>query len=137
MRGSKPRWVKELARDSIYRLLRLAEQVYKEDRNRGRRYVELALRISRKYNVRLPQEYKKRICKNCHALMIPGFNARVRTSRSGVVLWICEECGHVRKFGYVKEKSKKSHGKGEGREKRVNRGSNSRGKKASGKGPVG
>ncbi len=132
MRKQKPRWVRDIARDFIVRHLKLAEEAYKTDRKLAHRYIELAIKASRKYNVRIPKEYKKRICPKCHALMIPGFNATIRVSR-GYVLWVCGECGHVRRFGYVKEKGKADKATGASGEKRTNNRGYTGGKKAPGK----
>ncbi len=105
MRKKRPNWVKKIASEFVSRMLNLAEEVYKDDPKLGKRYIELALKASKKYNIRLPREQKMRICKKCHALMIPGFNTDVRVTKDAVI-WICGECGHVKRFRRSKEDSK-------------------------------
>ncbi len=130
MRKRRPDWVRKLAKGFMMRLLELAETTYRRDRELGKRYAELAVRTSRKYNVRIPKEYKRRICKKCNAFLIPGFNARVRISTSTrTVVWICEECGNVKRYGYAKEKSKGAKTPSEDREEGSNPGHNPRNKK--------
>ena len=114
----KPSWVKETAGKSILRVLQLAEMNLRSDAKLSKRYVEIAIRISKKYNVDLPKNYSKRICKHCHTLMVPGYNATVRVL-DGVVIWICGECGHVRRFGYVKKTGKPNKTVGENRKERT------------------
>jgi ribonuclease P protein subunit RPR2 len=81
-------------------LFRLAESESLLDHApRARRYVELARRIGMRYNVRVPQEFKRRFCKECHAYLVPSVNARVRVGRSRVVV-TCTACGAVQRFPF-------------------------------------
>ncbi len=102
-RGSKPKWVKELALKRITRLLALAEQSLKDHPERSRRYVELAKKLSSKYNLTIPREMKRRICKKCDAFLLPGLNLAVRTdSQTKSVVYTCLDCGAKKRYGYNK-----------------------------------
>lgn len=92
--------VRKIAAERIDILLNLAEKNLKEDVEISRRYVELARKIGMRYNVQLPREKKRWMCKKCNLLLKPGLNCRVRISGSGGIsrLVICDRCGLARKF---------------------------------------
>ncbi|WP_456368743.1 ribonuclease P protein component 4 [Geoglobus sp.] len=86
---------KRIARERIDFLLNLADKTKFQDYGLSRRYVELAVRIAKKYRIRLKKK-KLRFCRKClhpyrHDRM------RVRVSR-GVVRITCLNCGSVRRF---------------------------------------
>jgi ribonuclease P protein subunit RPR2 len=100
-RSSKPKWVKELALKRIVRLLELAEENLKKHPERSHRYVELTKKLSSKYNVTIPREQKRKICKKCDAFLVPGFNLSIRADRdSKAMVYTCLECGHKKKYVY-------------------------------------
>ncbi len=123
----RPRWVKELAKRFIDRMLELA--MAEKNKSLSSRYVKIALLASRKYNVRVDKDIKRRICKKCYSIMTPGRNAIVRVERNSIV-WICGECGNVKRYGKPKKSGKKSKTSGKNRKKRVDKSNNVRGKKA-------
>lgn len=87
----KPSWVKKSAKEAIDKLLSLAEA----DEKKSKRYTDLAKKKSRKYKIPLGKT-KRKICKKCSALLIPGKNLRVRKApkpKSGLIQ-TCLECGN-------------------------------------------
>jgi ribonuclease P protein subunit RPR2 len=107
LRGPVPKRKKgqerKIARERIDALFRLAEQeALKGKLDRANRYVELGRRIGMRYTVRLPSEYKRRVCKGCHAYLLPPKTARVRV-RDARVVTTCLACGTVMRFPYVRE----------------------------------
>jgi len=60
-----------------------------------KRYISLALDISKHYKVKLPN--KEYICKKCKSYLIPGRNASIRV-RKGRVIIKCLRCGNVKRF---------------------------------------
>jgi len=105
----KPRWQKEIARERIEVLFKIAEEEFSNNRkDLANRYVELARKISMRYNVRIPKELKRKFCKRCHSYIKPGVNSRTRVrSEKKYVLVTCLECGHKMRFPYVREKKSK------------------------------
>lgn len=94
---------RRIARERIDELFRLAEvEALKDNRERANRYVDLARRIGMRYNVRLPSEHKRRMCKECHAYLLPPKTSRVRVGGSRVVT-TCLSCGAIMRFPYVRE----------------------------------
>jgi ribonuclease P protein subunit RPR2 len=99
--------VQDLAKERILTLLAMAEANSRDKPQRSRRYVELARRISSRYNVTIPQELKRRLCRECNAFLVPGRNLRVRAMpRLRCVVYECLECGTARKYGYARRKAK-------------------------------
>ncbi len=92
-RGQKPLWVRESAANTIARLLELAEQ----DDDHSKRYVSLARSISKKYNVPIPADKKRFICKKCDSILRVGKTLEVRVSR-GFLVYKCKPCGAVRRY---------------------------------------
>ena len=78
--------LRRVALERIEQLLNMAR-----DSPFGKRYVELAKRISTRTRVRIPRERKMWLCK-CNAYLVPGRNAIVRI-KEGKRIVICEECG--------------------------------------------
>jgi len=98
-RGKKPEWQKRIAKERIKILFDLAEKEFEEYPERSRRYIELARKIGLRYNIRLPKELKRKFCKNCNSLLIPGKSCSVRlVSRMRVVKVRCLNCG--KEFNY-------------------------------------
>ena len=94
---------RRIARERIDALFGLAErEALKGNFARANRYVELGRKIGMRYNVRLPSEFKRRVCKGCHAYLLPPVTARVRIGGSRVVT-TCLRCGVVMRFPYLRE----------------------------------
>ena len=105
---SKPAWQREMVLERIRILFGQAEKSFKSHPERSRRYVEMALKLSTRYNVRLPPGIKRRFCSSCKSFLVPGVNSRVRTSPSQrAVILTCKECGHVTRHPYRREKARK------------------------------
>lgn len=102
--------VSKVAEERMHTLLLLADARAKERTEQGsrleKRYVLLARRISTHYRIRLPAEFRSRICKSCNNLLIPGINCTARAaSGKGYIVYACE-CGHERHIFYKKSKQK-------------------------------
>jgi len=99
-------WRKKKARriawERIQLLFTLAlEEVKKGDVVRANRYIEHILKLSRKYNIRLPREMKMYICKKCHSFLIPGKTSQVRLKKGKIVIK-CLKCGSYKRYIYKK-----------------------------------
>ncbi len=93
--------VRTIALERIEILLRLAKQVVASDQGLAERYVELARKISMRTKVRIPTADKRFLCKNCGLPLIPGQNARVRTSKGNPrVVITCLSCGVVKRYPF-------------------------------------
>jgi len=99
---------KDIARQRIKILVDMASQLVNINKDIARDCVRIALRISKKANVRISKEYKIMICKKCNALLIPGLNSKVRIRQNRIphVTITCFECGYRRRIPFIKEKKK-------------------------------
>lgn len=94
---------KKIARERIERLFKEAEKRAKQGRiELANRYVELARKISMKYLVRIPKEYKIRFCKKCHSYLLPGKNCRIRLQKHKIVI-TCLNCKKIMRYPYIRE----------------------------------
>ena len=107
---SKPSWVKELAGKRIKKLFNEAEEQFPEHPERSRRYIEIAHKISEKYNIPISKDLKRKFCPNCYSYWVPGETVKVRIdSENNRVIYICNECEGERTYGYSEEKLGKNN----------------------------
>lgn len=95
----KPIRQRKIALERIEVLFKEAKAMFKDDSKLSDRYVQLARKIAMKYKVKIPSEFKRRICKNCHKYLVPGKNCRVRT-RKGHIVYYCLKCKNFMRIGY-------------------------------------
>jgi len=96
-RSRKPAWQQRIARERISILFDLAKKEIKKHPERSRRYVELARKIGLRYNVRLPKELKRKICKKCNMLLVPGVTCKVRLKENKIVIY-CLACKSIYRY---------------------------------------
>jgi len=94
---------KKVALERVARLLDLATNMHERNPNLAKRYVQLAWRLKTKYTLRLPPALKRRFCKKCLSIWIPGRTVRIRI-RSGTVTWTCLSCGRVYRMPTTKRR---------------------------------
>ena len=94
-----------------------AEMEFITHPERSHRYVELARKLSTKYNTKIPDNWSRRYCKNCGKFLCYGHNSSVRLVDEKVNIF-CGECGHVMRIPYSKEKKNKRRAKYESIKKR-------------------
>ena len=83
---------KNIANRRIRRLFVLAEENALSGKIKlADRYVELARKISMRYLVSIPGEFKRSFCKHCYKYLLPGENCRVRIHRGKLVIY-CNSC---------------------------------------------
>jgi len=96
MRGSKPEWQTKIAKERIAILFNEAQKMGKENKKLANRYVELARKIGMRYNVRLPSELKKHVCKGCKAYLAPS---TAKYSTKNKILRIkCNACSRINRY---------------------------------------
>ena len=87
---------KQIAKQRMQILFQQAEEVFRTNPQLASRYVEVARKIAMSAKIRLPTKCKRRICRNCNALLVPGNNCRVRVKqrREPHLVVTCLACGH-------------------------------------------
>ena len=83
---------KNIAERRINYLFTIAEKNAHEGRlNLSNRYVEIARRISMKYQVPIPRRFKRCFCKHCYSYLLPYVTCRTRINRGKIVIF-CKKC---------------------------------------------
>jgi len=100
-RGRKPEWQRKIAKERIKILFGLAEKEFKKHPERSKRYIQLARKIGLRYNVRLTKEQKRKFCKNCNSLLLPGVSCKVRLDKNKKTVSIkCLNCNKIYRYPY-------------------------------------
>ncbi len=93
--------IKRIARERIDILFQQAEEIFEVDSDLSDRYVEIARNIGMKHNVSIPEEFRRRICRDCNSFLVPGYNCRVRLdSKQNNKVVTCQKCGNVKRYPY-------------------------------------
>ncbi len=102
---------KRIARDRIMLLLRMADDIVRENPQLAERYGDIARRLSLRARVRIPEEYSWRYCRRCKKLMFPGVNAvvRLRSRRYPHMVIKCLRCRCINRRPYIREKLSKKN----------------------------
>ncbi|MEM3443213.1 MAG: ribonuclease P, partial [Candidatus Bathyarchaeia archaeon] len=62
---------RQIAKQRIQTLFRLAKEIFDENPRLAQRYVDLARRIAMAAKVRLPKEYRRQVCRHCKSFILP------------------------------------------------------------------
>ncbi len=105
VKGSKKGEEQEIASERIKILFDLAEKAAISKKiPLADRYVKQARSIGMRYTVRIPKEYRSRICKYCYAYLFPGITSRTRiNSNKHRVEVECLRCKRAIFFPYIRE----------------------------------
>ncbi|MBP1910058.1 ribonuclease P protein component 4 [Methanolobus bombayensis] len=94
---------RSIAQDRIEYLFDLAKSEFLINPDKSKRYVALARKIGMRHRVGIPSELKRRFCKNCGSLLVPGNNSRVRL-QDEIIIITCLDCGDIERYPFGKEK---------------------------------
>jgi ribonuclease P protein subunit RPR2 len=94
--------IKDLARQRMVILFNKSLSTVKTNPELAKRYIEIALAISRKSGVPVPRQFRMSYCKKCHSFLIPGLTARVRLRGKGKKRLVikCFSCGRIFRYPY-------------------------------------
>ena len=93
--------VKEIAKQRIKYLFQKAEQIFQENKELANRYVELARIYAQRAKVKIPYEWRKRVCHKCKKLLYPGVNCRFRihsNNKYSHISMTCFECNKTTRY---------------------------------------
>ena len=101
--GRRTKGQEKIARDRIDKLLSLAMQSsIDEDYEQSKRFVELAMLISKRYNQRLPKAQRLQICRKCNSFL-DSKTSKNRLSPKGWKIITCLSCGSVYRHNVKKD----------------------------------
>jgi len=113
-KDKKNNLMQTVSKQSIKKLFNHAlELAYKDHIDEANKAIKQALRIARKYNIRISKlgsNYKRMYCKKCKTILIPNKTLRVRLHKTRMV-YKCLKCGFIMRYPYIKEKSRKEKNK--------------------------
>ncbi|MCW4027322.1 MAG: ribonuclease P [Candidatus Bathyarchaeota archaeon] len=94
---------KRLARARIKLLWEQASEIAKTDPEGARQRMQVALKVAQKVRIKVPQEIKRKICRRCGMVLVPGEScrARMRNNRSTHLTVTCIACGNITRY-YVR-----------------------------------
>jgi RNase P subunit RPR2 len=99
--------IKNIAKSRMIYLLQAAHETFPSNKVLANRYLYLARKYAQRAKLKIPSQWKKRVCHNCKKLLYPGINCIVRMqSRKGKgshVSLTCLECNNVTRY-YIKTK---------------------------------
>lgn len=92
--------IKDLARQRMNILFNKSMSIVSTDPELARRYVEIALAISRKSGVPIPRPFRMNYCKKCHSFLMPGVTSRIRLRGKGKKRLVikCLSCGRIFRY---------------------------------------
>ena len=97
-RGRRSRGQEKIAKERIEKLLGLAmHSSHKKDYEQSKRFVELALLISKRYNQRLTKIQRRQICRKCNSFL-DSKTSRNRLSKKGWTTVTCLDCSSVYRY---------------------------------------
>ncbi|MFW9862296.1 MAG: ribonuclease P [Candidatus Thorarchaeota archaeon] len=102
-RRSKQSETKRLARARIKMLWEHASKIAKTDREGARRRMQVASRVAQRARIKVPKDIKRKICRQCGIVLIPGESCRVRmrNNRAKHLTVTCIACGNIARY-YVR-----------------------------------
>jgi ribonuclease P protein subunit RPR2 len=86
---------KQIAKQRIQTLFEQAILIRKTNPQLAQSYIGTARKIAMAARICLPTNYRRQICRNCNALLVPGESSRVRlrSRRESHVVITCLSCG--------------------------------------------
>jgi len=88
-----------IAEKRIRYLFQEASKEFNNDSSLSDRYVELARKISMKYQVKIPREFKRMFCKHCYSYLFPNKNVRIRLHGSKMI-YHCTKCNNFMRYPF-------------------------------------
>jgi len=100
--------IRQIAKQRIQTLFQQAENIHRKNPKLASDYVATARKIAMAAKIRMPPEYRRRICRNCNAMLVLGKNCRVRVKqrREPHMVVTCLACGHQARVLLRKKKEK-------------------------------
>lgn len=101
---------KEIALQRIHKLFQLARDLIHENEELAQHYVAIARRVCMAARVRIPNEYRRQVCRGCKKLILPGVNCHVRIQqrREPHIVITCGYCGKYLRFPTKSRRDRKT-----------------------------
>jgi ribonuclease P protein subunit RPR2 len=94
--------IKKIAYSRIIYLFQRADEIFIKNKSLANRYVYLARRYAQRAKIKIPFEWKKRLCSKCKKFLYPGINYRIRLhshkGKGSHVSLTCFECNKTTRY---------------------------------------
>ncbi len=94
--------IKKIARSRMLYLFQKANEIFPSRKELANRYSYLARRYAQRAKIKIPVEWKKRICHYCKMFLYPGSNCRYRLhshkGKGSHVSLTCFECKNTTRY---------------------------------------
>ncbi len=101
---------KKIANSRMLYLFQKAHEVFPKNKYLSNRYIYFARRYAQRTKIKIPFEWKKRICPKCKMFLYPGMNYRIRIhsqkGKGSHLSLTCFECDKTTRY-FIKLKRKK------------------------------
>jgi len=96
IKKNKPIGQTKIAKERIEKLLDVAKINFENHPERSKKYIELARKIGKRYNVRFTKEQKRSFCKKCNQLLIQNKTSETKIDPIKKLIIIkCMNCGNI------------------------------------------
>ncbi len=100
--------IKKIAYSRMIYLFQRANEIFPNRKELANRYSYLARRYAQRAKIKIPPEWKKRICHHCKIFLYPGLNSRYRLhshkGKGSHVSLTCLECNITTRY-FIKLKN--------------------------------
>lgn len=94
--------IKKIAKNRIIYLFQRAHEIFPDNKSLANRYTYLARRYAQRARIKIPYEWKKRICTKCKKFLYPGLNYRIRMhshkGKGSHISLTCFECNNTTRY---------------------------------------
>ncbi|MFX1279754.1 MAG: ribonuclease P protein component 4 [Promethearchaeota archaeon] len=94
--------IKKIAYNRMIFLFQRADEIFNSNNILANRYIYLARRYAQRAKIKIPDRWKKRICRKCKKFLYPGVNYRVRLhshkKRGSHISLTCFECNNTTRY---------------------------------------
>jgi len=94
--------IKKIASIRMVYLFQKAHEIFPENKVLANRYAFLARKYAQRARIKIPSEWKRRICHKCKRFLYPGLNSRTRMQsrkgRGSHVSMTCLECNKTTRY---------------------------------------
>lgn len=100
-RSKRKKIVKQIAKVRMNYLFERAHEIFPQNKILANRYSYLARKYAQRARIKIPTQWKRRICHHCKQFLYPGLNCRTRLHSRGKgshVSLTCYECDHVTRY---------------------------------------
>ena len=100
-RSKNRKVIKQIAKIRMNYLFEKANDIFPQDQKLANRYCYLAKKYAQRARIKIPIQWKKRICHHCKQFLYPGVNCRTRLHSKGKgshVSLTCFECNNTTRY---------------------------------------